>query len=75
MRVISGINKVVLEVQDQDRAKQFWTASMGFDLLQDAAYGEERWLEVGSPNGNVVLVLHRGSTGPSARERGVAWRR
>jgi lactoylglutathione lyase len=39
------VSKVVIEVEDQERAKQFSTEAMGFELVQDAPYGEERWLE------------------------------
>lgn len=60
--MISGVSKVVLPVEDQDRAKAFWTQTMGFELAQDAPYGQERWLEVRSPDG-VNLVLELGSEG------------
>ena len=46
--MISGVGKVVLDVEDQERAKAFWTTVMGFELVQDAAYDGERWLEVSS---------------------------
>ena len=49
--MISGVSKVVIEVGDQERAKAFWIETMGFGLVQDAPYGDERWLEVGSPDG------------------------
>src|SRR5215207_7477739 len=65
--MISGISKVVLDVEDQDRAKQFWTSSMGFNVVQDVPYGEERWLEVSSPDRSTVLVLGRTSAGPGNR--------
>jgi lactoylglutathione lyase len=55
--MIDGIDKVVIEVLDQERAKRFWTETMGFRLMQDAPYGEERWLEVQSPDGATNLVL------------------
>ncbi len=55
--MITGVSKVVLEVGDQDRAKEFWIETMGFDLVQDAPYGQERWLEVGSPDRAVNMVL------------------
>jgi predicted enzyme related to lactoylglutathione lyase len=55
--MIRGISQVVLEVDDQDRALAFWTESMGFKLVQDAPYGEERWLEVRTPDGAVTVVL------------------
>jgi len=29
--MIRGIHQVVLEVEDQDRALDFWTKTMGFD--------------------------------------------
>lgn len=60
--MISGVSKVVLQVGDQDRAKAFWTETMGFELVQDAPYGQERWLEVRSPDG-VDLVLELGGEG------------
>ena len=55
--VVGGVAQVVVEVEDQDRAKQFWTEQLGFELVQDAPYGEERWLEVRTPDKAVVLVL------------------
>ena len=65
--MISGVGKVVLDVEDQDRAKGFWTEKLGFEVAQDVALGGERWLEVRSPDGGVVLVLGRTSTGPGDR--------
>ena len=55
--MIDGVSKVVLEVEDQDRAKRFWTETLGFEVTQDAPYGNERWLEVRTPDQAVVVVL------------------
>jgi predicted enzyme related to lactoylglutathione lyase len=55
--MIGGVTQVVVEVEDQDRAKRFWTEQLGFQLVQDAPYGQERWLEVRTPDQAVVLVL------------------
>ncbi len=55
--MIGGVTQVVIEVEDQDRAKAFWTETLGFELAQDAAYGQERWLEVCTPDKAVVVVL------------------
>jgi lactoylglutathione lyase len=55
--LIRGIHQVVLEVEDQDRALDFWTKTMGFELAQDAPYGDERWLEVRTPDKSVTVVL------------------
>ena len=57
--MIGGVTQVVIEVQDQERAKAFWTQTLGFELAQDASYGEERWLEVRTPDKAVVVVLER----------------
>jgi predicted enzyme related to lactoylglutathione lyase len=64
---INGVSKVVIDVEDQDRAKAFWTEKLGFELAQDVAYGDERWLEVRSPDGAIVLVLGRTASGPGDR--------
>ncbi len=55
--MIEGVSKLVIEVEDQDRALEFWTETLGFELVQDAPYGEERWLEVRTPDKAVNLVL------------------
>jgi predicted enzyme related to lactoylglutathione lyase len=55
--MIGGVTQVVIEVEDQDRAKAFWTQTLGFELTQDAPYGQERWLEVRAPDRAVTLVL------------------
>jgi lactoylglutathione lyase len=59
--VIEGVNQVMLEVEDQDRALGFWTERIGFEVVQDAPYGEdERWLEVRTRDKAVTLVLSPG---------------
>jgi predicted enzyme related to lactoylglutathione lyase len=60
--VIEGVQKLVVEVEDQDRALRFWTEAMRFEVAQDVRYGEERWLEVRTPdkNTNLVLTLRQG---------------
>ena len=41
----SGVSKVVIPVDDQERAKQFWTTRIGLKLLRDESYGDERWID------------------------------
>jgi predicted enzyme related to lactoylglutathione lyase len=62
-----GIGKAVLDVEDQDRAKAFWTTTMGFEVVQDVVYGDERWLEVKAPDNGVILILGRSAAGPGDR--------
>jgi predicted enzyme related to lactoylglutathione lyase len=57
--MISGISKAGIGVEDQDRAKAFWTETMGFELVQDTPYkANERWLEVRTPDKAMVVGLH-----------------
>ena len=55
--MISAISKVVVPVDDQGRAKEFWTSRLGFDVVSDESYGDERWIEVCPPSGGPVIVL------------------
>jgi predicted enzyme related to lactoylglutathione lyase len=65
--MIRDVSKVVIDVGDQERAKVFWTETMGFELVQDAPYQGERWLEVRPPDGAVTLVLELRNDGTNAR--------
>jgi lactoylglutathione lyase len=57
-QVIEGVSQVIVEVEDQDRALEFWTNKMEFELVQDAPYGEAgRWIEVRSRDRATILVL------------------
>jgi predicted enzyme related to lactoylglutathione lyase len=55
--VIEGVQKLVVEVEDQDRALRFWTKALDFELAQDVRYGRDRWLEVRTPDRQATLVL------------------
>jgi predicted enzyme related to lactoylglutathione lyase len=68
--VIEGVGQVIIEVEDQDRALEFWTNSVGFELGRDAPYGErQRWIEVTTRDKAVVLALRPRRDGrPTAPE-------
>lgn len=55
--MISGVSKVVVPVFDQAAAKEFWTRTIGFEPLRDETYGDERWIEVRTPDRQLILVL------------------
>ena len=57
--MISGVSKVVVPVDDQERAKEFWTEVIGFSLVRDETFGDERWIEVEPPDHSLALVLSR----------------
>jgi predicted enzyme related to lactoylglutathione lyase len=55
--VIGAVGKVIVPVEDQERAKEFWAERVGFEVTRDETYGDERWIEVSSPGEGPVLVL------------------
>ena len=55
-----AVNKISLNVRDQDAAKTFWVDRMGFEVVTDEPMGDSgaaRWIEVRSPRDGVELVL------------------
>jgi len=56
--VINGVNKIFIFVDDQQKAKEFWTGTMGFGLHLDS---EEcpgaGWVEVVTPDKRTILIL------------------
>jgi lactoylglutathione lyase len=55
--MIKGVRKVTVPVGDLDRALRFWTDQIGFRVVTDQTYGDERWVEVTPPDQALVLVL------------------
>ena len=55
--MISGISKVVLPVDDQKAALEFWTEKVGFTTVRDDSYGDERWIEVKPPEHDLLVVV------------------
>ena len=59
--MLTGVRSVGIYVGDQDRAKRFWTETVGFELLGDTPMGDgpgaPRWIEVAPPDRSVILVL------------------
>lgn len=68
--MITGVQKVVVPVDDQAVALSFWAETLGFDVLTDQTYGDERWIEVTPPDRRVVLVLSPRRPGEARRDPG-----
>jgi predicted enzyme related to lactoylglutathione lyase len=68
--VISGVGQVIVDVDDQEEAKRFWTEVIGFEINTDAPYGEEggRWIEVAPPERTPLLVLSKRPAGEPRRD-------
>jgi uncharacterized glyoxalase superfamily protein PhnB len=55
-------------VNNQDAALDFYTNKLGFEKREDAPFGldsTQRWIEVGPPDDDTVLVLAKGYGGCS----------
>jgi catechol 2,3-dioxygenase-like lactoylglutathione lyase family enzyme len=70
---ITQVGTVMVTVTDQDRAIEFYTQRLGFELRGDTAYGDgDRWVEV-APQGaqtTVALVPEREGS-PAGRHANV----
>ena len=59
--MIDRVGSVSLFVSDQDRAKEFYTNVLGFELRQDAPLypgATNRWLAVAPPGAQTEVVLY-----------------
>ena len=55
--MITRVSKVIVPVTDQPAALEFWTTKMGFEVVRDDTYGNERWIEIKPPQQELLLVL------------------
>jgi catechol 2,3-dioxygenase-like lactoylglutathione lyase family enzyme len=55
---ITSVGRVMVPVADQDRAIEFYTGKLHFELRADIPYGDgERWVEVGPPGAETSIAL------------------
>src|SRR5215216_6759427 len=55
---ITHIGNVMVPVQDQDKAIEFYVDKLGFEKRTDTSYGEgQRWVEVGPPGAETTVAL------------------
>jgi len=55
---IKQIGRMIIPVSDQDKALEFYTGTLGFEVRADIAFGEgDRWLEVGPAGPGAALAL------------------
>ena len=55
--MIKKLNHATVYVLDQDRAKQFYTESLGFDVRSDSVLDGFRWLTVGPKDQPDLAIL------------------
>jgi lactoylglutathione lyase len=57
--MIGPIKTVAVYVEDQQKAVEFYTSLLGFEVRRDQAMGPEaRWVEVAPPGAQTALVLY-----------------
>jgi len=60
---MNKIKIISLLVNDYDAAIQFYTEKLGFELLEDAAFGESRWVTLALPaQKDVTIALELAKT-------------
>ena len=56
---MNKLNLIGLLVKDYDAAIQFYTQKLGFEVAEDASFGEERWVTLSLPtNRDIAIALH-----------------
>ena len=56
---INQLGRVIIPVSDQDKALEFYTDKLGFEVRADVPMGEggDRWLEVAPPGGGAAVAI------------------
>lgn len=57
--MIDAMATVCIFVNDQDKAKAFYTDILGFELRQDSPMGESRWLAVAPKGARTEVILYK----------------
>jgi uncharacterized glyoxalase superfamily protein PhnB len=71
--VITNVKFTALYTSDQDKALDFWSKKVGFDVQLDVPYEEgstARWIEVKPPKGETYVVLSIPQEGEQGRVGG-----
>lgn len=55
--MIGTLGSVTVFVTDQDRAVDFYTNKLGFELRRDQSFGPIRWVEVAPAGSTTTIVL------------------
>jgi catechol 2,3-dioxygenase-like lactoylglutathione lyase family enzyme len=60
---MNKLNLISLLVNDYDAAIQFYSQKLGFEVAEDMAFGDERWVTLSLPNNrDVAIALHVAKT-------------
>ena len=56
--MIHKLGQIMLYVNNQEQAVQFWTTKLGFKVISEEQMGEMRWIEVAPSDSGTSIVLH-----------------
>jgi len=57
--MISQVGQIMLYVNNQDEAVEFWTKKLGFQVISEEDNGQMRWIEIAPANGaETSIILH-----------------
>jgi len=54
---VKRIQLVSVPVSDQERAKAFYTETLGFELVADNPFGDQRWIQVAPKGAETGVTL------------------
>ncbi len=57
--MIDAVATVCIFVNDQEKAKAFYTEKLGFELRQDSPMGESRWIAVAPSGAHTEVILYK----------------
>jgi catechol 2,3-dioxygenase-like lactoylglutathione lyase family enzyme len=67
---ITRVGRVILPVSDQEKALEFYTGTLGFEVVADMPFGDgNRWLEV-APSGSEARIALQPPPGGVQAETG-----
>lgn len=55
--MIKAVKFISIPTRDQDRALAFYTTQLGFRVVTDQPFGEQRWIELRIPGAETGVVL------------------
>src|ERR1044071_6238401 len=55
--MIKAVTFISIPTRDQDRALAFYTDQLGFRVVTDQPFGEQRWIELRIPGAETGVVL------------------
>lgn len=59
---MTHVKIVSLLVKDYDEAIQFYTQKLGFEVVEDAAFGDRRWITLSLPGNRCAIALELAKT-------------